>query len=89
MDARILLALTREHPSTIPASTRKLLAVERTRKLVAVKLTSGFKDCYSTVQDQDHIRKDAVQKLIDQFETHPNREALQADSEAKSRVQSM
>ena len=34
---------------------------------------------HSTVQEQDHTRKDAVQKLIHQFETHPNRAALQAD----------
>ena len=45
MGARILQALTREHPSTFLASTRKPVAVERTVKPVAVKLTSGFKDC--------------------------------------------
>ena len=33
----------------------------------------------SAVQEHDHIRKEAVQKLIHQFETHPNKEALQAD----------
>ena len=32
-----------------------------------------------SVQQQDHTRKEAVQKLIHQFETHPNREALRAD----------
>ena len=37
MDARIQQALTREHPSTIPAITGKLVAVERTTKVVAVK----------------------------------------------------
>ena len=31
------------------------------------------------VQEHDHIRKEAVKKLIHQFETHPNKEALQAD----------
>ena len=36
---------------------------------------------HSTVQEQDHTRKEAVQKLIHQFETHPNREALQTDPE--------
>ena len=45
MDARTLQALTRERPSTIPASTEKPVAVERTGKLVAVNLTSGSKDC--------------------------------------------
>ena len=34
---------------------------------------------HSTVQQQDHTRKEAVQKLFHQFETHPNREALKAD----------
>ena len=76
MNARTLQASTRESPSITLASTEKLVAVERTRKLVAVKLTSGFKDC---VQQQEHTRKEAVQKLIHKFETHPNREALQAD----------
>ena len=33
----------------------------------------------SAAQEQDHIRKQAVQKLIHQFETHPKKEALQAD----------
>ena len=80
MDARMLQALTREHPSTIRASTRKIVAVERT-----TKSCRGEKDFriqrlpHSIVQEQDHIRKEAVQKLIHQFETHPNKEALQAD----------
>ena len=43
---------------------------------------------HSTVQEHDHTRKEAVQKLIHQFETHQNREALQTDLKAKSRVQS-
>ena len=34
---------------------------------------------HSAVQEHDHIRKEAVQKLIHQFENHPNKEALQAD----------
>ena len=34
---------------------------------------------HSTFQEQDHIRKEAVQKLIHQFETHPKNEALHAD----------
>ena len=33
----------------------------------------------SAVQEQDHTRKEAVQKLIHQFETHPNREVLKPD----------
>ena len=34
---------------------------------------------HSPVQEHDHIRKQAVQKLIHQFENHPNKEALPAD----------
>ena len=34
---------------------------------------------HSVVQEHDHIRKEAVQKLSHQFENHPNKEALQAD----------
>ena len=34
---------------------------------------------HSTVQQPDHTRKAAVQKLIRQFEAHPNRETLKAD----------
>ena len=34
---------------------------------------------HSTVQQQDHTRKAAVQKLIHHCATHPNREALKAD----------
>ena len=32
---------------------------------------------HSTVQEHDHIRKQAVQKFIHQLENHPNKEALQ------------
>ena len=34
---------------------------------------------HSAVQEHDHIRKEAVQKSIHQFETHPNKETVQAD----------
>ena len=34
---------------------------------------------HSTVQENDHIRKQTVQKLIHQFESHPNKQELQAD----------
>ena len=36
---------------------------------------------YSTVEPQDTMHKDCVKKLIHQVETHPNREALNADLE--------
>ena len=39
---------------------------------------------HSAVQEHDHIRKQAVQKLIHQFENHPNKEALQEDQQQKS-----
>ena len=45
MDARTLQALMREHLSIILASTEKPVAVERTTKVVGVKLTSACKDC--------------------------------------------
>ena len=38
---------------------------------------------HSAVQEHDHIRKKAVQKLIHQFEHHPNKEALQEDQQQK------
>ena len=41
---------------------------------------------HSVVQEQDHIRKEAVQKLIHQFETPPNKEAR---PEAKSHIHSI
>ena len=39
---------------------------------------------HSAGQEHDHIRKQAVQKLIHQFENHPNKEALQADTQQNS-----
>ena len=38
---------------------------------------------HSTVQDHDHIRKEAVQKSIHQFENHPNEQALQENLQQK------
>ena len=38
---------------------------------------------HSCVQEHDHFRKQAVQKLIHQFENHPNKEALQEDLQQK------
>ena len=74
MDASIPQALTRKHPSTIPASTVKPVAVSRTTNVVAVIQTSGSQRLpHSTVQDHEHTRKEAVQKLIHQFETHPKK----------------
>ena len=39
------------------------------------------------VQQEDHTRKEAINKLIHQFETHPNREALKSRPEAKLHLQ--
>ena len=39
---------------------------------------------HSTVEQEDHTRKEVVKKLFHQFETHPNREALKADLRQKS-----
>ena len=38
---------------------------------------------HSAFQEHDHIRKQAVQKFIHQFENHPNKEALQEDLQQK------
>ena len=62
------------------ASMEQIVAVERTTKVVAVNQTSGSKGLHhSTVQEQDHTRKEAVQKLIHQFETRSNGEAVKVD----------
>ena len=34
---------------------------------------------HSTVEQEDNTRKEVANKLIHQFETHPDREALKAD----------
>ena len=39
---------------------------------------------HSAVQGHDHIRKEAVQKLIHQFENHPKKEALREDLQHNS-----
>ena len=39
---------------------------------------------HSTVQEHDHIRKQAVQKLIHQFENHANKEAIKENLQQKS-----
>ena len=80
MDVRTLQALTRERPSTILASTKKIVTVERTRKLIAREIHFRIQALpHFGCQEHDHIRKEAVQKLSHQFETHPNKEALQRD----------
>ena len=75
MNATTPQAPTRESPSIILTST-----VERTGKPVAAKETSDSQGLlHSAVQEHDHIRKQAVQKLIHQFENHPNKQAPQED----------
>ena len=44
---------------------------------------------HSTVQREDDVRIETVKKLIDQFETHPNRESLKAHLEKNQKVQSV
>ena len=65
MDARILPTVNREHPSTIFGNIDFRI--------------QGLP--HSTVQQQNDTRKEAVEKLIHQFETFPNREALKVDLE--------
>ena len=43
----------------------------------------------SAVQEHDHIRKQAVQKLIHQFEHHPNKGSTTRGPTTKPRVQSV
>ena len=78
-DERILQALRRKHPTPIPASTEETWCVAidyRIRGLL-----------HSTFKQEDHTRKEAVNKLNHQFETHLDREALKADLRQKSSVQ--
>ena len=80
IDARILQALTREHPSTFSSKYKETCGGgtynESCRSGIDFRIQGLH---HSAVQEQDHIFKEAVQKLIHQFETHPNKEALQAD----------
>ena len=85
MDVRTPQALTRVRPSTILASTRRIVAVER-RGDIDFRI-QGLP--HSAVQEYDHIRKKAVQKLIHQFETDTNEDSVASRLEAKSRVQSI
>ena len=41
---------------------------------------------HSSVQKQDDIRRETVKNLIHQFETHPNRESLMADSDKNQKI---
>ena len=43
------------------------------------EIASRIQGLHSTVEQEDHTRKEVVKKLVHQFETHPNREALKAD----------
>ena len=54
---------------------------ESTVRPVAVTLTLESKDCHIRLSNNKMTRKEAVKKLIHQFETHPKREALKADLE--------
>ena len=71
MNTRTLQAPTRDRPPINLTST-----VEYTGKACRNEIdfrTEGLPN--SDVQEHDHIRKEAVQKLIHQFENHPNKEA--------------
>ena len=68
-------------------STRKLvarisknLAERSTRRLVAVTLITQCNVYLTAVQKEDSDRKEMVTRLIQQFETHPNRDSLKEDS---------
>ena len=75
MNARTLQAPTGERPSIILTST-----VETYRRTCRGETEFRIQGLFHpAVQEHEHIRKQAVQKLIHQFENHPNKEALQAD----------
>ena len=76
MNVRTLQAPTRERLSIIVTSTGGTYTETRRGEIDFrhPKIAS-----HSAVQEHDHIRIQAVQKLIHQFENHPNKEALQAD----------
>ena len=91
MDVRIFLIPMREHPPTIKANesakyeeTRRT-HLEETRRAKYEETCSGNVDyriqgtLHSAVQKEDSNRKEVVTRLIQQFETHPNREPLIED----------
>ena len=87
MDARIPQALTRKHPSTIPASTVKPVAVSRTTKVVAVIQTSGSKDCF--IRPSKIMSTPAKKQYKSWFiSSRRIRRSVGSRPEAKSRVQS-
>ena len=66
--------------STSASSSCRRRSVGRLRHLHMVARPSCSQGLlHSAVQQEDHTRKEAVKKLIHQFETHPHREALKAD----------
>ena len=73
VDARILQASIEEKTSNAHSS--------KCRETCSGEIDSRIQGLlHSTVQLEDHTRKEAVKKLIHQFETHPNRVALKAIS---------
>ena len=89
MNVRTLQAPTRERLSPILTSTKKIVTVERT------ETCRGERDFriqglpHSAVQEHDHIRKKAVQKLIHQFEESSEQRTTTSQPNTKSRVQSV
>ena len=89
MDVWIFLIPKREHPPTIKAnearSSRKLVArYEETRRGNVDYRVQGIP--HPTVQKEDSNRREIAKTLIQQFETHPNRDSLMEDlNSAKSR----
>ena len=87
-----LLISKREHPSTTKAmkakGTGKPVA-KSSGKPEAVTSTLEYKVYHiHSVQKQDDVRRETVKKLIHQFDTHPNRESLMADSVKDQKNQS-
>ena len=75
MDARIL-------PSLDARTSTDHSSGEKYREICCGEIDFRIQGLpHSTVQQQDDTRKEVVNKLLHQFETHPNREALKAELE--------
>ena len=80
---RIDLIKKQENPQTTKAHRKEV-----TVKLVAATLTKELPGIpHFTVQQQDTNRKETVNKLMQQFENHPNKESFQQDLSKIAQVQ--
>ena len=98
MDVMVLPILKRAHPSTIKAMSAKrtekpmatAIATEEEKSLGqpdAVTSTSEYKVYHTQpFKRKTMFAEKKVRRLIHQFETHPNRESLMADSDKNQKI---